>query len=142
MITFELVTLDGVKFGDEVYEVMLPTPDGQVAIFPEHVPLVSLAVPGVISIRRRKDDADSQLEHFATHGGVVEINGRRVRVLVDEADASDEISAKQAEEALKLAQDMATNAKDQVSLDQAHALIQRHRSQLKVAELRKRHGRS
>lgn len=141
MITLELVTLDGVKFGEEVYEVMLPTPDGQVAIFPEHMPLVSLAVPGVISIRRNKDDPDSRLEHFATHGGVVEINGKRVRVLVDEADASDEVNEKQAEEALKLAEDMAKHADDQVSLDQAHALIQRHRSQLKVAELRKRHQR-
>ncbi len=141
MITLELVTLDGVKFGEEIYEVMLPTPDGQVAIFPEHMPLVSLAVPGIISIRRNKDDPDTSLEHFATHGGVVEINGRRVRVLVDEADASDEVNEQQAEEALKRAQEMAKTADDQVSLDKAHALIQRHRSQLKVAELKKRHQR-
>ena len=81
MITLELVTLSGVKYGEEVYEVILPTPDGQIAIFPNHMPLVSLASPGVISVRKREKDSDDAMEHFATNGGIVEINDRRVRVL-------------------------------------------------------------
>ncbi len=141
MNTFELVTLSGIKFGDEVYEVQLPTPDGLIGIFPHHMPIVSLVDPGVISIRRRETDHDDVMEHYAIHGGVVEINGKRIRVLVDEADHSDEVSEQEAQDALKRAEATAKSATDQVSLDKAHTLIQRHRSQLRVAELRKRKRR-
>ncbi len=138
MITLELVTLSGLKFSDEVYEVVLPTPDGLIAVFPNHMPLVSLATPGVISVRRRESDADDKMQLFATNGGVIEINDRRVRVLVDEADDSSEVIEKEIEEALKLAKEEAKNAKDQVSLDKATQLVQTQQARLKIAELRRR----
>ena len=138
MITLELVTLVGVKFSEDVYEVILPTPDGQIAIFPDHMPLVSLASPGVISIRRREADADAKLEHFATNGGVIEVNGRRVRVLVDEADHSADVVEKEVKAALELAKKEAKEAKDQVSLDKATQIIQTQQARLKIAELKNR----
>ncbi len=141
MITVELVTLSGLKFSDDVYEVILPTPDGLIALFPNHMPLVSLASPGVISIRHRESDADDKMELFATNGGVIEINDRRVRVLVDEADDSSEVVEKEIEEALKLAQEEAKNAKDQVSLEKATQVIQTQQARLRVAELRRRKRR-
>jgi len=138
MTTFELVTLDGIKLAEEVYEVLLPTPEGIIAVFPHHAPIISLASPGVISVRRNPNTPDSELEHYATNGGVIEITDKRIRVLVDEATAPDEIVEKEIEEALKRAQEVTKEAKDQVQLDKAHALVQHYRSQLKVAELRKR----
>ena len=141
MITLELVTLSGVKYGEEVYEVILPTPDGQIAIFPNHMPLVSLASPGVISVRKREKDSDDAMEHCATNGGIVEINDRRVRVLVDEADSSDAITEKEAQDALIKAQELAKDAKDQVSIDKANQLIQVQQARLKVAGLRRKRRR-
>lgn len=140
MITLELITLNGVKFSDDVYEVILPTPDGQIAVFPNHMPLVSLATPGVIAIRHREADADDKMDFFATNGGVIEINDRRVRVLVDEADDSAEVVEKEIEQALELAHQEAQNAKDQISLDKANQLVATHQARLKVAGLR-RHKR-
>ena len=138
MPTLELVTLNGIKFNDEVHEVILPTPDGLIAIFPDHMPLVSMTVPGVISVRRTKEDPDSKMEHFATNGGVAEISKHRVRVLVDEAVAPHEISVKEAEEALRKAKALAKDAKDQVSLDKAHTLISTYTTRLKVAGVKRR----
>ena len=141
MITFELVTLSGIKFGEEVFEVILPTPDGIIAVFPDHMPLVSLAIPGVISIRKNKNDNDNKMTHYATNGGIIEINGKRVRVLADEADHSSDISEKQIEKALALAKEEAKKAKDQVSLDKANQIIQTHQARLRVAEIRRRRKR-
>ena len=138
MVTLELVTLNGLKFSDDVYEVVLPTPDGLIAVFPNHMPLVSLASPGVISIRKREADPDDKMELFATNGGVIEISEHRVRVLVDEADDSSEVVEKEIEDALALAQEEAKNAKDQVSLDKANQIIQTQQARLKIAELRRR----
>ncbi len=141
MITFELVTLDGTKFGEQVAEVVLPTPDGLIAVFPDHMPLVSLAVPGVISVRRRSGDSDSKLEYFATNGGVIEITGDTVRVLVDEADREDEVNEQEAQEAFERAIVAQRSARDRVSLEHAQAMVDRQASRLRVAELRRRKQR-
>ncbi|RYX78486.1 ATP synthase F1 subunit epsilon, partial [bacterium] len=82
---FQLITLLGVKVDQDVYEVILPTADGEIAVFPGHEPLVSLAVPGAIAVRHNKGDADDKLEYFAISGGVIEVSQEILKVLVDEA---------------------------------------------------------
>jgi len=137
----ELVTLTGLKFQEDVYEVVLPTSTGEIAVFPNHMPLVTLATPGVISVRRKAGAADADMDHFATNGGVIEIGNDFVRVLVDEADRDDEIVESEARAALERAQKMKDDAGDSVSLEKAQALVDRHAVRLKVAELRRRHRR-
>lgn len=138
MIKFELVTLDGTKFSEEVHEVMLPTPLGVIAVFEHHMPLVSLASPGIITIRRKPTDNDDHLEYFATNGGVIEVLDNGVRLLADEADHAEEISEEEARKAYQKAQELLKQSKDQVSLDHAQSLIDRHAVRLKVASLRRR----
>ena len=140
MIKFELVTMNGLKFGEEVYEVILPTPDGEIAILPHHIPLVSIAVPGVIGVRKRQGDSDDKIEYFATNGGVIEVQENSVRVLVDEADYADEINEQEAQKAFQKAQELHRVAKGKIELDQAKSLMDRHAVRLKVAGLR-RHKR-
>ncbi len=140
LIHFELVTLDGTKFGEDVWEVVLPTPDGYIAILPHHIPLVSLASPGVISVRRKPTDRDDQMEYFATNGGAIEILDNVVRVLVDEADHEAEINQAEAEKAFERAQKLRAEAKDQVSIEHAQELMDRQAVRIKVADL-KRHRR-
>lgn len=138
MIRFELVTLDGTKFGEDVHEVILPTAEGYIAVFTEHMPLVTIAIPGVISIRRKAGDSDGKLEYFATNGGVIEIGNNVVKVLVDEADHEDEINEQEAQKAFENAQSMQRNARDRVSLEHAQSLVDRQASRLRVTELRRR----
>ncbi len=141
MIRFELVTLNGTKFSEEVFEVRLPTPDGEIGVFTNHAPLVSVASTGIITVRRKAGDPDSKLEHFASNGGVIEITDGAIRVLVDEADRDEEISEKEAQEAYERAQKLRREAKDQVSLDKAQELVDRQAVRLKVADLRRRKRR-
>jgi F-type H+-transporting ATPase subunit epsilon len=141
MIHLELVTLTGVKLRESVYEVLLPTPQGQIAVFKNHAPLVSIASTGVISVRKKSDHPDDMMEHYAIDSGVIEITAETVRVLVDEADKDSEVSAKEAEEALARAKQMRSEARDQVSLDKAQSLVDRQTSRLKIADLRRRSRR-
>lgn len=138
MIRFELVTLDGTKLSEDVYEVRLPTPDGEIGVFTNHAPLVSVASPGVIIVKRAANDPESKWEYFATNGGAIEILEGVCRVLVDEADREDEINAQEAEKAYQRAQQLRQQATDEVSLEQAQALIDRHAVRLQVANLRRR----
>ena len=119
MIHFELVTLGGTKFGQDVYEVILPTPQGYIAVLQEHMGLVSMVSPGVISIRHKAGEPDDMMANYATNGGVVEVMDNAVRVLVDEADHEDEIDAQEAEKALERAKALRLEAKDKVSIEHA-----------------------
>lgn len=138
MIKFELVTLAGIKFSESVHEVMLPTPQGEIAVFEHHMPLVSLVAPGIIKVRAKADTKDSHLDLFSVHGGVIEIANNTIRVLVDEAVRDDELNEKEVQAALERAKQLRAEASEQVDLDKAQALIDRHNIELKVAELRRR----
>lgn len=138
-MNLELVTLLGTKVDTEVYEVILPTHDGEIAVFPGHEPLVTLAVPGAIAVRHAKGDED--LEYYAISGGVIEVNQRQVRVLVDEAEHGDDIIEAESQAALNRALEMQQNATGQVELEQAHQLVDRHAVRLRVAELHRRRHR-
>ncbi|HET7629788.1 MAG TPA: ATP synthase F1 subunit epsilon [Candidatus Saccharimonadales bacterium] len=140
MIRCQLVTLDGVKFDEEVYEVLLPTLDGDIGVLTDHMPLISVAKTGIISIRRKAGDPDDFMEQYVTYGGVIEVADNVLRVLVDEADHSDEVNEQEAQRAYELAQKMKTEAKDQVSLDHAQSLMDRQAVRLKVADMRRRRG--
>lgn len=140
MIHFQLFTLNGIKFDDDVYEVVLPTLDGEIGVLQDHMPLISVATTGVMSIRRQAKDPDSRMDHYATYGGVVEVNNNNLRVLVDEADHTDEINEAEAKKAFDLAQKMKTEAKDQTSLEHAQSLVDRHAVRLQVAQIRHRAG--
>ncbi|MBI3888980.1 ATP synthase F1 subunit epsilon [Candidatus Saccharibacteria bacterium] len=138
---FQLITLLGIKVDRDVYEVILPTADGEIAVFPGHEPLVSIAVPGAIAVRYTKGDADSKLDYFAISGGVIEISQESLKVLVDEADSGEDIVEAETKAALERALKMRDSAKDQVELEKAAQLVDRHAVRLKVADLRRRHRR-
>ena len=138
---FQLVTLMGVQLDTEVYEVQLPTADGPIGVFPGHEPLVSVATPGAIIIRHKKEDADTKRDFFAIGGGVIEGVPTGVRVLVDEADRGEDILEAESKAALDRAIKLRDNAKNQVELEKAHQLVDRHIVRLKVADLHRRHRR-
>jgi F-type H+-transporting ATPase subunit epsilon len=140
-MNLELITLLGKKIDQEVYEVVLPTADGEIGIFPGHEPLVSVAVPGAIVVRYQKSDPDSKLDFFAISGGVVEVSPKNIRILVDEADSGADIIEAESAAALERAIVMRDTAKNQVDLEKAHELVDRHSVRLKVADLRRRHHR-
>ncbi|MCL2174315.1 ATP synthase F1 subunit epsilon [Candidatus Saccharibacteria bacterium] len=141
-LNFQLITLLGAKVNEDVYEVILPTTSGEISVFPSHEPLVTLAKPGIISVRHKKNDPDDAMEYFATSGsGIIEISGQHVKILVDEADHGDDILEAEAQKAWERAVAMRESAADQVELEKASELVDRHAVRLKVAELRRRSRR-
>lgn len=141
MLSFKLVTLDGVKNEGQIHEAILPTPGGQIAVFEHHAPLVSIIERGVIKVRVKANDPDDFMEVYATNGGIVEIADNEIKVLADEADAPDEINELEMKKSHEQAKQLLAEAKDQVSLDHAQSMLDRSATRLKVAELKKRRNR-
>ncbi len=139
MIHFQLVALTGTKFDGDAYEIILPTLDGEIGVLQDHMPLVSVASVGVIAVRKDAKDADRERDYFAISGGVIEVSGNTLRVLVDEADHADDINEAEAEAAMERAHILKAEAKDEVSLEHAQQLVDRHAVRLQVAGLKRRH---
>jgi len=140
-MNLKLVTLGGVKLEEAIYSVTIPTIDGEISVLPSHEPLVTVARDGVITVRRRKEDPDGQLEYFAISGGVVKIDYSSVHILVDEADHGDDIIEAETQAALERAIKARDEAGDQVEREKAKQLIDRHMVRLKVADLHRRKRR-
>jgi len=138
MIHFQLVSAGGIKFDDDVYEVLVPTKDGTIAVFEEHMPLLSAGDPGVISVRKKPNDRQDDMEQFAVSGGILEVDGKTLRFLSDEVTTSDEASEQAAEAAMARAQELMAGATTQVALHEAKRLLHHSSAQLHVAKLKRR----
>jgi len=135
----QLITLAGIKVDTPVYEISIPTQSGVISVYPGHEPLVTVATPGAIAVRFSKDHDD--IEYYAISGGVVKIDQAGVEVLVDEADHGEDIIEADTQAALQRAIELRDNAQDQIELDRAHQLVDRHSVRLKVADLQRRRRR-
>ena len=98
-LKLEIITPDATAYSEEVEIVTLPGVEGQMGVFPQHVPLMTQMVPGEIIVR--KDGRDYFL---AVGEGLVEVTGDHVSILTDLAIASEKIDEAKVEEARQRAQ--------------------------------------
>lgn len=134
----QLITLSGVKFEGDVYEVLLPTLEGEIGVLDLHMPLVSVAKSGFVAVRKNRTDPDSEREYFVISGGIIKVEDNQLVVMVDEADHADEINEAEAKIAYERALKAKAEAKDEASLEQASAMVDRTNARLHVAGLKRR----
>lgn len=92
---FQIVTPEKTVSSDEIEQVSLPTPDGEITVLPHHIPLVTILKPG--ELRYKKNGEEFSL---AVSGGFVEIrDDGSVVVLADTAEHAAEIDLTRATEA-------------------------------------------
>lgn len=98
-LKLEIVTPEAKIYSEDVDMVTLPGTEGEMGIFPMHIPLMTQISAGEIVARSGGRD------HFLAVGeGFVEVTGERVAVLTDMAIKADDIDEVKAEEARKRAE--------------------------------------
>lgn len=98
-LKLEIVTPEGVTCSEDVDMVTLPGIEGEMGVYPQHVPLMTEVVPGEIIVRRGGE------EFFLAIGpGFAEITADRVAILTDMALRADELDEAKAESARKAAE--------------------------------------
>lgn len=98
-LKLEIVTPEAVAYSQDVEMVTLPGAEGEMGIYPNHVPLLTQIVAGEVAVRK-----DGKDHFFAVGDGFVEITAARVAVLTDMALQAESIDEAQAEEARKRAE--------------------------------------
>ena len=123
-LRLEIVTPEAVTYSDDVEMVTLPGVEGEMGIYPMHVPLMTQIVPGEIAVRKSGRDF-----FLAVGEGFVEITGDHVSILTDMAIKQDDIDEARAEEAKKRAEarlneKLSDEESAMVSAALAHSLAQ------------------
>src|ERR1700757_1486938 len=98
-LKLEIVTPEEKIYSEDVNMVTLPGSEGELGVYPNHVPVLTALKPG--ELRVVKDGRESAL---AIGEGFVEMRGDAVSVLTDMALQSEEIDIEAAEKAVARAQ--------------------------------------
>lgn len=98
-LKLEIVTPEAKIYSEDVDMVTLPGIEGEMGIYPMHIPLMTQIAHGEIIARKGGVD-----HYLATGEGFVQITGDRVAILTDMAIKADDIDEAKAEEARKKAE--------------------------------------
>ncbi len=88
-LQLEVLTPRGKVYDEAVREVVVPTAGGALGILPNHTPLATVAVHGVLDIRQKAEDRT--MSHLVIGNGIIEVDGTRVVILVDDAARVEDI---------------------------------------------------
>jgi F-type H+-transporting ATPase subunit epsilon len=126
-LKLEIVTPDAKVYSDDVEMVTLPGVEGEMGIYPNHVPLMTQIAPGEIIARKNGQDF-----FLAIGEGFVEITGERVAILADMAIRAENIDEAQAEEARRRAEARLSEKIDDEESAMVQAALAHSLAQLKV----------
>src|ERR1700746_2291915 len=137
-LKLEIVTPEEKIYSEDVQMVTLPGSEGELGVYPNHVPLLTTLKPGELRVIRSGRETT-----MAIGEGFVEIKGDVVSVLTDMALESEKIDIATAEAAVEAAVEphKAAMKKDQPAEEVAamQASLQKALTQLQVK--RRRHHR-
>lgn len=98
-LRLEIVTPEARAYSDDVEMVVLPALEGEMGVYPQHIPLITQIKPGELVVTK-----DGRQTALAVGEGFVEVTGDKVSVIVDMALQEADIDEHAAEEAIKRAE--------------------------------------
>ncbi|HEY6168690.1 MAG TPA: F0F1 ATP synthase subunit epsilon [Verrucomicrobiae bacterium] len=126
-LKLEIVTPEAKIYSEDVDMVTLPGVEGEMGIYPMHVPLMTQIVSGELVARK-----DGQDHYLAIGEGFVQITGERVAVMTDMAIKAADIDEVKAEEARKRAEARLAEKLDDEDAAMVSATLAHSLAQLKV----------
>ena len=106
-LTLEIVTPEARVYSDTIDTVVIPTVDGEIGIFPGHIPLLTQVEHGELRVTK-----GSSVLLLAVGGGFAQISGDKISVLAEHAITEEKIDEKAAEQAMHRAELAMKEAKD------------------------------
>ena len=131
----EVVSTEQLIYSGEAEFVVAPATEGEIGIYPQHVPLLTRIKPGVLRLRvpGSKDEV-----LVAVSGGMMEVQPTLITVLADTAIRGEDLDEARANEAKRAAEDALKHATDDLSTANAHAALAVAIAELKTLDYLKK----
>lgn len=126
-LKLEIVTPDAKVYSEDVEMVTLPGVEGEMGVYPQHIPVLTQVAPGELVARRNGRD-----ELLAIGEGFVEITGDKVALMTDMAIRAENIDEAKAEEARRRAEARLAEHIDEEEAAIVNAALAHSLAQLKV----------
>jgi F-type H+-transporting ATPase subunit epsilon len=120
MMKLQIITPKKMVREEEISSITLPAYDGEITVLPNHQPLLSLLVEGIVTLR-----CGTKEESLAIGGGYIETNGKTMKLLVSRAYGQDEIDEKLTADAVERAKKLIQESADPTNKAEAEALMRR-----------------
>ena len=121
-------TPDRVFYHDDATFVELSTSEGDIGVYPDHIPLTAVVVPSVLTIHQ-----GNEMKKAAIHGGIVEILKDKITILAEVAEWSDEIDVERANEARLRAEKRLASKDADLDMVRAEAALKRSLARINAA---------
>lgn len=128
-MTLQIIKPDGEFYQGDVTMVELNTADGQVGIYPGHIPVIVGIAPGILKIHE-----GSEVKKAALLTGFMEILPEKVIILAESADWPEDIDGARANEARIRAERRLKEGSSEVDVARAEAALQRALVRLSLLE--------
>jgi F-type H+-transporting ATPase subunit epsilon len=132
-LRLEIVTPQAVVFSGDVDLVTLPSIEGEIGVYPQHLWLITQLVPGEIIISQ-----DGHDQFLAVGEGLVEVTAHKVAVATDMAIPSDKIDEAKVEEARQRAEARLREKISDEEVATVNGSLVRALAQLQVTRRRRR----
>lgn len=132
-LKLEIVTPEAKVYSEDVDMVTLPGKEGEMGIYPMHIPLMTQVAAGEIVAR-----VGGQESYLAVGDGFVQITGDKVAVMTDMAVEADNIDEAKADDARKRAEARLAEKLDDEEAATVQAALAHSLAQLDVKRRRRR----
>lgn len=125
----QVITPDKQFYSGSVSMVELNTADGELGIYPQHIPMTVIVAPGILKIHE-----GAEVKRAALLAGFIQIMPEKVTILAEAVEWPEDIDAARANEARIRAERRLTSGSDEVDLARAEAALKRALVRLSLAD--------
>jgi F-type H+-transporting ATPase subunit epsilon len=127
VMKLHVITPDREFYDGEVTMVELTTSEGEIGVYPNHIPLTAVVAPGVLKIHEA-----GEVKKAALISGFLTIQPEEITVLAEICEWPDEIDYKRAEEAKVRAQRRLSANSGEIDVARAESALHRALVRLEV----------
>ena len=127
LMKLQVICPDRMFYEGEVSMVELNTTEGEMGIYPKHIPMTCIIAPGILTITE-----EGGLKNAALHSGFIQILPEKVTILAEVAEWPHEIDLDRAEAARGRAEDRIRTKDSKTDIARAETALQRAIARINV----------
>lgn len=116
----EIITPDRQFYDGDVTMVELTTTEGDIGVYPQHIPLTAVVAPGELKIHE-----ENEIKRAALMSGFITITPEKVTILAEVVEWPHEIDFDRAEEARKRAEERLGSRAGEIDVLRAEMALKR-----------------
>lgn len=125
--TLKVITPERIFYEGQVTMVEFNTVEGEIGVYKNHIPLMEIISPGVLTITEAEEKKKAAL-----HSGFAQILQDEVTILAEVVEWPDEIDAKRAEASKERAENRLQSRDDDVDVMRAQTALGRAMARINV----------